>query len=82
MRNGFSHGDSEKVLIDFPDQMKGFQVSIADSTNVEQVVLNQKEIPFMQSPLIDDFAKHNALHYFEFVFELMIKIEERLIEKN
>ena len=82
IRNGFSHADSNKILSDIPEQMSGYHGSFDGSQELRKVSLNQKLIPSIQSALIDDFAKNNALNYFEFVFELMRKIEGRLKDKN
>ena len=78
LRNGFGHGDTSKVLCDLPDQTVVFHGSLSKPYELREVKLNQKIIPSMQSPLIDEFSKGNALYYFQFVFELMGSIEIRL----
>ncbi len=81
MRNGFSHADSSKILADLPDDSKIFHVSFANPTELKEVEINQKVIPFMQAVQLENFAKGNAKSYFNFVYELVFRIETRLIEK-
>jgi hypothetical protein len=49
---------------------------------LKQFEFSQKLFPALQSALIDDFAKLNAPFYFKFVFDLIAKIENKLIEKG
>jgi hypothetical protein len=44
--------------------------------------LNQKIIPPLQSIQIENFSKGNASRYFEFVFDLICNIEDKLIKKE
>lgn len=81
MRNGFSHADSSKILADLPDDSKMYQGSFSNPNEIKEVRLNQKVIPFMQAIQMENFAKANANQYFDFVFSLIFKIENRLIEK-
>jgi hypothetical protein len=81
IRNGFSHADGDKILHGMPEKMTGFYGTFENPTKIKQVDLNQKIIPSIQSALIDNFAKNNALDYFDFVFRLLMTIEKRLIEK-
>jgi hypothetical protein len=82
IRNGFSHADSNKILVNVPDKTKGFIGNLSGELDLKQVEFNQKIFPASQSILIDNFAKTNASSYFEFVFSLLVKIESRLIEKE
>jgi len=82
MRNGFSHADSTKILNGIPDETAMFQGSFSNPTEIKPVTVNQKIIPFMQAIHIENFAKENAANYFEYVFELIKKIDQRLIERS
>ena len=82
MRNGFSHADSSKILADLPDETKMFQGSFSNpNADLREVSINQKIIPIFQALQMQDFAKENAKPYFNFVFNLIFKIEERLTKK-
>lgn len=82
MRNGFSHADSSKILAGLPDETKMFQGSFSNPAKMNKVNLNQKIIPLFQAIQMDNFAKKNALSYFDYVFKLIDKIEQRLIKKK
>lgn len=82
MRNGFSHADSTKILNGIPDEMTMFQGSFSNPTDIKPVNVNQKIIPFMQAIHVENFAKENAANYFDYVFELIKKIDQRIIDKN
>ncbi|MBA4240613.1 MAG: hypothetical protein C0448_07800 [Sphingobacteriaceae bacterium] len=82
MRNGFSHADSTKILNGIPDETAMFQGSFSNPTEVKQITVNQKVVPFIQAIHIENFAKENAANYFDYVFELIKKIDKRLIDKQ
>ncbi|MGE0018234.1 MAG: hypothetical protein AB7S72_01095 [Draconibacterium sp.] len=82
MRNGFSHADSTKILKEIPDETIMFQGSFSNMKDIKPISVNQKIIPAIQAILIENFAKENASNYFDYVFELIQKIEKRLIERN
>lgn len=82
IRNGFSHADFNKILKDYPDEIKLFQGNFSNSTDIKEVVINQKHNPEIQAFQIENFAKDNAKNYFDFAFKLIFKIEERLIKIN
>ena len=82
MRNGFSHADSTKILNRIPDEKTMFQGSFSNPTEIKPIIVNQKIIPFMQAIYIENFAKENAANYFDYVFELINKIDKRLIERK
>ncbi len=82
MRNGFSHADSTKILDGIPDETTMFQGSLSKPTEIKPVTVNQKVIPFIQAIHIENFAKDNAAKYFEYVFELIKKIDQRLKDKQ
>jgi len=81
MRNGFSHADSSKILKDIPKETIAYQGNFTSPNEIKPVILNQKDIPFIQSIHMDSFAKENAAMYFDYVFELIKKIEKRLENK-
>jgi hypothetical protein len=75
--NGYSDADPGKLKNNIIDEMNG------DGLNgLKKDELKQKMIPPLQSIQIENFAKTNALRYFEFAFELICNIENRLIEKD
>jgi hypothetical protein len=82
MRNGFSHADSTKILSSLPDETTMFQGSFSKPSEIKPVALDQKVIPFMQAIHIQNFAKENSADYFDYVYELIKKIDQRLIEKG
>lgn len=82
MRNGFSHADSNKILNGMNDETIMFQGSFSSPTEIKPVTINQKVIPFIQTIHIENFAKENATYYFDYVFELIKKIDQRLIERS
>lgn len=82
MRNGFSHADSTKILNGIPDETTMFQGSFSNPTEIKPVTVNQKIVPFMQAIHIENFAKENAASYFDYVYELIKKIDQRLIDRN
>ena len=82
MRNSFSHADSSKVLNGIPDETTMFQASFSNPTEIKPVTLNQKVIPSIQAIHIENFAKENAANYFDYVFELIKKIDQRLFDKK
>ncbi|HWI89935.1 MAG TPA: hypothetical protein VNT20_01620 [Flavisolibacter sp.] len=79
MRNGFSHADAEKILSDLPDEVQLFEGSFSNPNNLKPVSLNPKLIPPLQSIHMESFAKANATNYFDYIFRLIGKIEDRLI---
>lgn len=82
MRNGFSHGDS-KIFEDYiPGETPMFKVNFSNPTELIPVTVNQKLIPFMQDLHIYNFAKNNATLYFEYVYELILNIEQRLKDRT
>ncbi|HEY5122643.1 MAG TPA: hypothetical protein VIK14_02795, partial [Ignavibacteria bacterium] len=80
MRNGFSHADAGKILKDIPENTVGFYASFTNPSEIKQVELNQKTISPLQAVQIDNFAKANSFLYFDYVFGLIDKIENRIIE--
>ncbi|UBM61327.1 hypothetical protein LA303_08950 [Candidatus Sulfidibacterium hydrothermale] len=82
MRNGFAHADSSEILADLPDNSIGFQASLSNPTDIKEVRMDYKVIPFMQELQMENFANENSRPYFKFVFRLIFKIEKRLIENN
>jgi hypothetical protein len=81
MRNGFSHADPTLIMDGLPDKTIVFQGNFSHPEEMNKVSLNQKVIPIFQSIHMDNFAKENALPYFDFVFKLMKNIDLRLQEK-
>lgn len=82
MRNGFSHADSNKILEGLPDEITMFQGSLSNPNDIKPVNLYQKTIPFIQAIHMDCCAKESAAMYFDYVFELINRIDKRLIDKQ
>jgi len=82
MRNGFSHADSSKILSNLPDKTIMFQGSFNKPSELKEVEVNQKIIPPLQAIQIENFAKETSTPYFNYVFDLIFRIESRLIEKK
>ena len=81
MRNGFSHYDTNKILENISDDTTFFSGSFANPTSLTPISLNQKVIPLFQSLQVENFAKQNAIFYFDYVFNLINKIDDRLKNK-
>jgi hypothetical protein len=82
MRNGFSHADSTEILAGLPNDSVMYQATFSNPSNVQEVKINQKVIPFMQSLQMENFANENAVDYFDYVFKLIFRIEERILKKQ
>ena len=82
MRNGFSHADAGKVLVNIPDSQPLVKANINRPTEIEEITLNPKVIPTLQYIHIEMFAKQNASKYFEYVFRLIGNIENRIKEMD
>jgi len=82
MRNGFSHADSTKILNGISDETTMFEGCISKPTEIKPVRVNQKIVPFIQAIHFENFAKENAANYFDYIFELIKKIDQRLIDRN
>jgi hypothetical protein len=82
MRNGFSHADSSKILNGIPDEITMFQGSFLNPTEINPVIVKQKVIPFIQALHIENFAEDNAVNYFEYVFKLIQKIDQRIVNNK
>jgi hypothetical protein len=80
MRNGFSHADSTEIMKGFPDDSIGFQASLNNPTDIKEVRMDRKIIPIFQELEMENFAKENAEPYFDFIFNLIFKIENRLVK--
>jgi hypothetical protein len=82
MRNGFSHYDPSKILAGLPDETFAIHGNFSGQGEINQIRLNQKVIPFLQAEHMENFAKENSSFYFDYVFELIDKIENRLKVKQ
>lgn len=77
-RNGFSHADPSKILNSIPDKTTMFHGSFSNHAKIKPVTVNQKVIPFIQAIHIECFAKENAANYFDSIFDLILRLEQRL----
>jgi hypothetical protein len=83
MRNGFSHADSTDILANIPDETPMFVGNLKNpNEKLKEIGINQKIIPTFQAIQMEGFAKESAKPYFHFVFSLIHKIENRLLEKR
>ena len=80
IRNGFSHFDAEKILVDENNIINGKQIK-SENSKSEIIPLNLKQIPILQNNYITKFAEENAEIYFDFVFNIIIHIERKFKEK-
>lgn len=81
IRNGFSHFDVDQILKEKEDIVTMFHSKFSNPDDITPVDLNIKTIPSLQDYHVSDFAESNSHFYFDFVHELIIKIEWRLQEK-
>ncbi|PLX10176.1 MAG: hypothetical protein C0594_05240 [Marinilabiliales bacterium] len=81
VRNGFSHADVEKIMKKYPDNVVMYEGSFSNPGKLKEVSVNQKLIPEIQAIQIAGFAEANARVYFDFVFNLLLRIEQRLTDK-
>jgi hypothetical protein len=72
-RNGFSHGDLDKIFMEYPETYQAY-------TATEVYTLNLKKDP-RQMYHLNKFAEKYAIEYFEFVISLINIIEKNLINK-
>lgn len=82
VRNGFSHADPSKILKGMPDKMPMVRGSFLNPTEFTTVYINGSINPITQGILIEKFAQANAAGYFDYVFELIKKMDQRLREKD
>lgn len=82
LRNGFSHADSSDILASLPDETRMFQGNFTNpNAELKEVFINQKTMPTFQAIQMEEFAKNSSHPYFDFVFNLIFKIEKRLKDK-
>ena len=79
MRNGFSHSDPNKI-IDPKNEKKHYMGK--DYKNPDAPLSDIKLDPFVQSQIIGDLARANALPYYKKVVEICLYIQDKLIEKE
>ncbi|PZX56051.1 hypothetical protein LV84_02418 [Algoriphagus ratkowskyi] len=82
MRNGFSHADSSNILAHLPDDLKMIQGNFSNPNEKKEISVNQKIIPFLQALQMESFATQTSKPYFDYVYDLIFRIENRLIEKS
>jgi hypothetical protein len=80
--NGFSNANPAKMMEILVGEVVEVQENFSESSGFNKDELQQKIIPPLQSIQIENFTKANALRYFEFIFELIGNIEQRLIKKD
>jgi hypothetical protein len=67
-----------KTLSEMPNE-KQYYLAIPGNTEWAEITFNSKLIPQVQEAHIESFANENAPLYSDYVFQLMQKIESRLI---
>ena len=82
IRNGFSHADPSRILKGMPNKMPMLYGSFSKPTENKFVNVNQKNNHIFQAVHIREFVKANATGYFDYVFELIKKMDQRLREKD
>ncbi|AOC97076.1 hypothetical protein BB050_03998 [Flavobacterium anhuiense] len=82
LRNGFSHADPSNILANLPDATIMYQGSLTNPhAELKEVSINQKTMPTFQAIQMGEFAKNSSHPYFDFVFNLIFRIEKRLKDK-
>lgn len=81
IRNGFSHFDVDQILKDKKDMVTMYHSKFSNPEDITPIDLNIKIIPALQDYHVADFADSYCLYYFDYVHELIIKIEKRLQQK-
>ncbi|TRX35860.1 hypothetical protein FNW52_10250 [Flavobacterium sp. ZT3R18] len=80
-RNGFSHYDPTKILIDHKETAE-VHFSNENPEKAYDIEVNMKQIPVLQYYYVKQFARENALQYFDYVFHLIRSIEKKLKYKH
>jgi len=78
MRNGFSHADPSEIVKNLPDKTPVFVGRFDKPSDIQKVNLDPKVIPAFQSLTMDGFARDFSFKYFDFVYGLLIRVDERL----
>lgn len=74
IRNGFSHYDPKKILRDSENTIDLIDKSDSENKKIEGI--KYKEIPTLQNFFVRKFARENSEEYFDYVFNLMLNIEQ------
>ncbi len=74
IRNGFSHYSPKKILRDSENTIDLIDKSDSENKKIEGI--NYKEIPTLQNFFVRKFARENSEEYFDYVFNLMLSIEQ------
>lgn len=82
MRNGFAHADSTKILSGIPAETVMFQGSFSNPSEITPITVKQIAVPFIQAIHIENFAKANAAFYFDFVCNLIKKMDQTFRKKS
>lgn len=80
-RNGFSHYDPTKILIDHKETAE-IHFPHKNPEKAYDIEVNMKQIPVLQDYYVRKFASENALQYFDYVFHLIRSIEKELKYKH
>lgn len=78
IRNTYSHGDPTKIRKTLPVKTKAFVAHLSDPSRLEEISFENDAIPTFQTQLFEDFAKKNSKIYFDFAFNLIFSIEEKI----
>ena len=81
MRNGFSHADSTKILKNIPEETIMFKGCFSNLQEIKPVTINQNILPSIQALHTQNFANENAADYFDYVFDLIKKLDKRLTDR-
>ncbi|MBE98500.1 hypothetical protein [Flavobacterium coralii] len=80
-RNGYSHGELNKILYQYKEEVEMFKVNI-NTDEVQPLKINLKETPIWQYILVDEFSKEIAIQYLDFLCILTQNIEQRIHQKR
>lgn len=78
IRNSYSHGDPTKITSTLPKKTKAYVGNFSEPGKLEEIEFEKHFIPTFQSQIFDEFAQQNSQIYFDFAFDLIPNIENRI----
>lgn len=78
IRNSYSHGNPTKITDTQPKITKAYVGSFTDPGKLQEIEFQNHFIPTFQSQIFDEFAQQNAQTYFDFAYDLISNIENRI----
>ncbi|MNK15429.1 hypothetical protein D3C87_335670 [compost metagenome] len=78
IRNSYSHGDPTKITNTLPKKTKAYVGSFSEPGKIDEIDFEKHFIPTFQSQLFNEFAEQNSKTYFDFAYNLISNIEDRI----